>query len=334
MTDCATSPMLPLLQGVACIVIILWGISQASHLIGLVLLSILLACSFLSLPEWLMQRFQLGKNSAVGLAVGLLGSVSLVMVLSLYERISLLRAELPTYHQRFLVLYESVLAFLNAHGINLVGLSSLKLPTSERILELSRVAIPQAAGFLGDGLLVTLLALIFLAAMMEEPGAKRNTVGEMMRYYGGDVQRYIGILAKTSAIAALANLMLFLALGVEFPVVWCALSFFLRFIPNVGFLIALVPPSLLALLLLGWKRALLVAGGLVLINLVMDYVVNPIFMKKGADVSFLEMTLSLVFWGALLGPAGGILAVPLTMALRKFIDKQSHGVKLFTVPSG
>ena len=333
MTDQGPSPMLPLLKTVACIVIILWGISRTSHLVALILLSILLACSFLPLPEWFMQRFKLGKNAAIGLAVGLLGSLSLVMVFSLYERILRLRADLPAYHQRFMVIYESVLAFLHGHGINLAGLSSLKLPTSERIFELSRVAIPEAAAFLGDGLLVTLLTLIFLAAMMEGSGAKRSRLGETLRYYGGDIQRYLGVLAKTNMIAALANLILFLALGVEFPVVWCVLSFFLRFIPNVGFLIALVPPSLVALLVLGWKRALLVAGGMILLNLVMDYVVNPIFMKKSADVSFLEMTLSLVFWGALLGPAGAILAVPLTMALRKFIDRQSHGGTLGRVLS-
>jgi AI-2 transport protein TqsA len=281
-----------------------------------------------------MRRFELRKNTAIGLGVAALGTVNLVVVFLLYERISRFRAELPVYHQRFVALYESILVFLNGHGINLASLSSLKLPSSDRIIELSRVAIPEAAGFLGDGLLVTLLALIFLVEMVEQSGAKRSQLGEMLHYYGEDAQRYIGISAKTNAIAALANLALFLALGVEFPVLWSVLSFFLRFIPNLGFILALVPPSLVVLLALGWKRALLVAGGLILINTVIDYVINPIFMKKGADVSFLEMTLSLVFWGALLGVAGGILAVPLTMALRKFIDNQSHGGYLTKAPSG
>jgi AI-2 transport protein TqsA len=334
MTERWSPPMLRLLMGVACIVIILWGISRTSHLIVLVLLGILIACSFLPLPEWLMQRFELGKDTAIGLGVALLGTVSLVMVFLLYERIFRFRAELPAYQQRFMVLYESVLVFLNGHGINLASLSSQKLPTPERILELGRVAVPEAAGVLGDGLLVTLLALIFLTAMVEQSGTKRSAIGEMLRYYGEDVQRYIAISAKTNAIAALANLALLLALSVEFPLLWCVLSFFLRFIPNLGFILALAPPSFVTLLMFGWKRALVVAVGLIVINLVIDYVVNPIFMKKGADVSFLEMTLSLVFWGALLGVAGGILAIPLTMALRKFIDKQPHSEKPARAPSG
>ena len=73
----------------------------------------------------------------------------------------------------------------------------------------------------------------------------------------------------------------------------------------------------------GWTRALLVAGGFVLINILQDYVISPILMKKGVDVSFLEILLSLIFWTFLLGPAGAILAVPLTLVLRKFIERLS-----------
>jgi len=326
-------PILYRLQGVACLVIILWGIGRASHLIVLVLLGGLLACSFLPLPEWLLRRFRFGKSAAIGLGAALLATLSLVTIFLLYERIPSFKAELPAYQERFIVLYRSVVAFLNGHGIHLGGASSLPFPSSERILELSRAAIPGAAGFLGDALLVNLLALIFLSAMVERPGAKRSALGETLRYYGGDVQRYISTSAKTNGIAALVNLALFLALGVKFALFWCVLSFFLRFIPNLGFILALAPPSLLTLLVSGWKRALLVALGLIAINLVMDYVINPIFMKKSVGVSFTEIMLSLVFWGAVLGAAAGILAIPLTMALRKFFDEQLHERELPRVTS-
>jgi AI-2 transport protein TqsA len=44
-------------------------------------------------------------------------------------------------------------------------------------------------------------------------------------------------------------------------------------------------------------------------------------LKKGLNISFLEIMLSLVVWGFLLGPVGGILAIPLTLALRRVIEK-------------
>lgn len=334
MPDRLSPPMLRLLQGAACVVIIMWGVRTASHLLGLVLLGILLAYSFLPLPKWIMRRFKLEKNAAIGLAVALAGTVSLVTVLLLFETTLRLRERLPVYHEHFMGLYEKVLVFSNAHGINLASLPSRNLSSSDRILELSRVVLPEAAGLLSDGLLISALGLVFLIELVEQAGSKRGALAEGLYYYGGDTERYIAISAKTGAITALANLVLLLALDVDFPILWCVLYFFLRFIPNLGFIIALVPPTFLALLMFGWQRALLVASGLILTNLVADYVLSPIFMKKGVDVSFLEITLSLLLWGGLLGLAGGILAIPLTLALRKVIDKQSNDGGLARAPSG
>ena len=45
----------------------------------------------------------------------------------------------------------------------------------------------------------------------------------------------------------------------------------MSFIPNLGFVATLVPPTVLALVMSGWTTALLVGGGLILINLVQEY---------------------------------------------------------------
>ena len=44
----------------ACIVVLAWGVSAASHLISILLLSLLLAYCILPLPLWLKHRFHLG----------------------------------------------------------------------------------------------------------------------------------------------------------------------------------------------------------------------------------------------------------------------------------
>ena len=72
---------------------------------------------------------------------------------------------------------------------------------------------------------------------------------------------------------------------------------------------------------LGWKRALLVAGCLILTEMLGDYVLKPMMMIKGLHVSMMEIMLSLIVWGFLLGPAGAILAIPLTLVLRRLIEK-------------
>jgi AI-2 transport protein TqsA len=84
--------------------------------------------------------------------------------------------------------------------------------------------------------------------------------------------------------------------------------------------------------MLGWKKALLVGGSLVVTQMLTDYGLTPILMKKEVHISFLEIIMSLMVWGFLLGPAGAILAIPLTLALKKFIEQMSTEAKLDAHP--
>jgi len=332
--DRLSPSMLRSLQGAACIVILMWGIRTASHLLVLLLMALLLAYAFVTLPKWFMQKFGLQRSAALGLTMALFGTLSLVTVVLLYEEAVRIREKLPIYQAHFMTLYEQIGGFTNAHGIDFAGISAAKLSTSDKILEFARAVLPEAGGLLVNGLLISALALILLIKMAEQAGANRDPLTEKLEYYGADVQRYIAISAKTGLITAVANLLLLVAVGVDFPVVWCVLYFFLHFIPNVGFILALIPPVLLALLMLSWQRALLVGGGLILAQLLTDYVLTPILMKKAVHVSFLEIMLSIMFWGFLLGPAGAILAIPLTLSLRKFMERFSSEEELASATSG
>ena len=329
MTGLWSQPMMRRLEGVACVVIIMWGIRTASHLLVVLLMALVFAYAFVPLPLWLIQRFRVGKTTGLLLTLALLGTLNVVTVVLLHDSVARMKARLPVYDERFMGLYEKVLVFANAHGVNFANLSAAKLSTSDKVLGFGRVLLQQASGFLGDGFLISILTWLFLVEMVEEPGAKRrNPLAERLAYYGGGVQRYIAISAETGVITALANLVVLTVFGVDSPLLWSALYFLLHFIPNVGFILALVPPSLLALLMLGWKRALFVAGGLILTEMLTDYGLSPMLMKKDMNISFLEIMVSLMVWGFLLGPAGAILAIPLTLSLKKFIERASNQSEL------
>ncbi len=323
MSQRSLSPMLQSVQAAAYIVILMWGIRTASDLLVVLLMALVFAYAFVPLPQWLMRRFRIRKTGALLWTLTLLGTLNVVTVALLYGSVARMSERLPIYRDRFMDLSAKLVIFADGHGINFAHLSAANLANSDKILAFGSVVLRQAGGFLGDGLLISVLAWIFLAAMVEEPGAKRDPLAESLAYYGGGVQRYIAISAETGVITAVANLVVLVAFGVDSPVLWCALYFLLHFIPNVGFILALVPPTLLALLMLGWKTALLVGASLVLTQMLTDYGLTPILMKKGMDISFLEIMVSLLFWGFLLGPAGAILAIPLTLTVKKVIERFS-----------
>lgn len=323
MIEHSTSPPLRLLQAAAYVVVVAWGIKSASHLLSVVLIALLLTYVILPFPKWLMYRFGLRKSLAIVLTVGFVLTIYLVISVALVEAAFQLRERLPIYEEHLRSLYDRIAGYLSAHGNQSAHVSVKSLYSYDRIVELARLILPSVISILSDRFLISLLALIFLVEMVDPGGAKSGSLARNLVYYGGDVQRFIAISAQTGAINALVNLVLLVALGVDFAFVWCFLYFFLHFIPNLGFLISIVPPSLMALLMLGWKRALLVVGGLILTEMLGDYVVKPMLMIKGLHVSLLEIMLSLMVWGFLLGPAGAILAIPLTLALRRFIEKPS-----------
>lgn len=311
------------LVAAACVVIIASGIRAASHVLLILLISLFLAYVAVPFPRWLRKRFKLATPVALALTVTLVIIVYIFVSFFLYRTALRMMVRLPSYEAHFTTLYQQFTSLLNAHGTHFATVPASGYLSSERVAEFAINNLSNMVGLLSDRLLVWLLSLLFLVEIVEQDESKQGPLGGHLNRYGGDIQRFIGISAKTGGITALANLAVFVALGVDFPILWCVLYFFLQFIPSLGYLIALVPPTFLELLLFGWRRALVVAGSLILTQLLADYVLLPKFMKKGLHVSLLTIMLSLVGWGFLLGLWGGILAVPLTLALRKFITEHS-----------
>jgi predicted PurR-regulated permease PerM len=44
-------------------------------------------------------------------------------------------------------------------------------------------------------------------------------------------------------------------------------------------------------------------------------------LKKELNVSPIDVTVSLLGWGFLIGPASAVLSLPFTLALRRFIER-------------
>jgi predicted PurR-regulated permease PerM len=124
------------------------------------------------------------------------------------------------------------------------------------------------------------------------------------------VKTWVSLLTGVLAGVAL------LIIGVDYPLLWGLLAFLLNYIPTLGSIIAGAPPTLLALVQFGWKRALIVVAVYVAVNTVMGNVLEPRFMGKKLGLSTLVVFLSMVFWGWVLGPVGMVLCVPLTMLVK------------------
>lgn len=135
-----------------------------------------------------------------------------------------------------------------------------------------------------------------------------------------DIQRYLGIKTLVSLGTGVLAALLCWAAGLDFFLLWGIVAFAMNYIPVVGSVIAGVPPMILAMLVSGLPSGIAVAGGYILINMLLGNFVEPMLMGRRFGVSTLVVVLSVLFWGWLWGPIGMLLAVPLTMMLKVVLD--------------
>ncbi len=135
--------------------------------------------------------------------------------------------------------------------------------------------------------------------------------GGVRRYWGG-VTTVFGLIVAVFDVVALA------IMGVPLALVWGGiLSFITNYIPNIGFVIGLIPPALIALVAMGPTQALVVVVLYSVINFVIQSVIQPKFTGgESVGVTPFVTFLSLGVWAWALGPLGALLALPATLLVK------------------
>ena len=176
------------------------------------------------------------------------------------------------------------------------------------------------------GYVVLVLALLALA-LAEVPAWGRKlrdrfddpvsdgtleTVGRIAR----QVQRFVAVQALTSVLTGVLTGLFCWALGVDLPFVWGLLAGVLNVVPTLGSIVAVVPPSLFALLQFGagWQPPAVLVG-LGVIQLVLGAWVDPKLQGRYLELSAFVVLVSIAFWTWAWGIAGAFIAVPLTAAV-------------------
>ncbi len=133
-----------------------------------------------------------------------------------------------------------------------------------------------------------------------------------------DVRRYMIIKSTTSALTGVLVFGLLIFLKIPYPFLWALLAFLFNFVPNIGSIIAAIPPVLLALVAPdhGVLFPIVTTVGYLFINVLVSFGIEPRYMGQGLGLSTLVVFLSLVFWGWVLGPVGMLLSAPLTMIVK------------------
>ena len=129
-------------------------------------------------------------------------------------------------------------------------------------------------------------------------------------------RQYIGVTMLTSLITGTASAVWAFAVGLDLALIWGLLNFVLNFIPVIGNIVGIIPPTLYALIQFeGWTMPIVVFVGFAVLQVTISNFVYPMLQGHGMSMPPAAIIVALLFWSWVWGIAGALLAVPLTAAL-------------------
>lgn len=221
---------------------------------------------------------------------------------------------------RFNEIYDSLATWRQRLGIEDLGGEQ----TYAELLAFARAVLTNIYTilvYLGFILLLVILAL-------PEVSSVRSKLAETLNRQDGrdmlaaideiavKVRRYLGTTFLTSVLTGLASAAWSLVVGLELALVWGVLNFLLNFIPVVGNIVGILPPTLYALIQFqDVSTTVLVFVGFLVLQIAISNFVYPALQGQSLALSPFAIVVALAFWSWMWGLPGALLAIPLTAAI-------------------
>lgn len=267
------------------------------------------------MPKWLALIIVL-----IGLTTGFVGVWMFVAT-----SVSSVAERGPAYVDRLLILSERALHHLDRFG---VPTSRAELPLeslADMGLQVVGASVIPIVTTLGVAMLIAFM-LVLLLLEVESFRAKVRlglrdeasveffaTVHSATRHF----QTYFFVKTLISLLTGAVTALFTYAMGIDFPFIWGTLAFLLNFIPNIGSLIAVIPPVLLALVQFdGPGHAVGTLVGLTTAQMIVGNFLDPRWLGRSLSLSPFVVFITMVFWGWMWGVVGIFLSVPLTILMR------------------
>ena len=316
---------LSVLVGLAALTITLAGIRSVGGIIGPAFLAVVLIITVYPVRAWLVRHHIPGVLASTVLLL----SVYLLMVLvtlALVISVGRLAVLVPEYNPQINSYINDVAGWLQDRGVGSEQVNAIK--DAIDVGSLVGVATNILSGILGvlSDLFFIATLLLFLAfdaaptmKIIGQLGDHKSDFVDALANFARGTRSYMAVSAGFGFIVAVIDAGALLILGLPGAFVWGVLAFVTNFIPNVGFVIGVVPPAVIALLDGGVGMMIAVVVIYSVINFVIQSVLQPRFVGDAVGLSASLTFLSLVFWGWAIGALGALLAVPLSLLLKALL---------------
>ena len=322
-----------LLAGLAAGTIAIAGLRAVAWLAAPILLALVVVVGLMPVSSWL-RRHGAPRWLATTVLLLLVWAVLLGFVALLVVSVAQLAALLPDYADRAEELLDGVVDDLNDAGLVSGQLSDLVAQIDYRQV------VGLATDLLGrltaaaSTLILLLSALVFMSIESSGYGRRLAAVAQerphlpvAFNLFAQGTRSYLLVSTVFGAIVAVGDGIALAILGIPAAPLWGLLAFITNYVPNIGFVLGVVPPALLGLLAGGWGELIAIVVIYTLLNFVVQTLVQPRFVGDSVGLSMTVTFIALLFWGWVLGALGALLAIPLTLLVKAFlvdVDPRGH----------
>lgn len=307
------------LIGVAGLVVTVAGIKSVATIVGPTFLALMLTIAVHPVGRWLR-----GKGCPRWLAfLAVLSSIYAILIVlfgSIVFSIARFATIMPEYSDKFDDLVGNFQSFLVSHGVSADDVHTmLSHIDSGKVISAVESILGSVASATSSLVLVIVLALfmavdaIGFSERMEILAKARPDIAAAFNNFAAGTRSYLVVTTVFGFIVAVLDSGALWALGIPLPILWGLLSFITNYIPNIGFVIGVIPPALLGLLDGGVSKMIIVIVVYSAINVILQSVIQPKFVGDAVGLSTTLTFLSLIIWSWIIGPLGAILAIPLTL---------------------
>ena len=311
------------LMVITMVVIIVAGLKMASTILSPFLLSLFLAIISASFINFFTSKgvpnllAWLGVFVSISVFILLMG---FLMSSSLYE----LDTKFPEYIAKLDTLVDHyILTSGIGSYVDSVHIKSVYHPAY--LLNYSRTLLSNLSDMISNGFVVMLMVIFMLVqrhSFVHKIAYLSNSTKSYRHFQKmiTKMDQYILILSFISMLTGVTVYVALTLLGIDFALMWALMAFMFNFIPNIGSVIAAIPPILLALIQYNPTYALIVTGVYIFINTIYGNILQPRIIGKGLDLSILVVFISMIFWGWVFGVVGMLLSVPLTVMIKIMLE--------------
>lgn len=303
----------------AAVVISMIGLYLVGSIIAPVFLAITLVITARPLVRLLNDR---GVPRVLSTFAGMVAvfAVLLAIVFAIFFAVNQFVHELPKFAGQAQALIQQIEDWLLS-----IGVSEQSVNSALGSVDVGRV-VGAVGGFLnqisGVGIFIGTLFLFvaFVAIDMidtSKAGAKlkadRPGLYDGLIDFSWRVRQYWIVNTIFAAAVAIIDVGILFWLQIPLALTWGILSFVTSYIPNIGFIIGMIPPAIMALLARDWQTMVLLLIAYTVVNFASDMLIQPKVTGDAVGLNITTTFVSLLFWTLLLGPMGAVLAVPLTL---------------------